>query len=85
MVQAATVELFPKELAFRAGDGVEVSLLWRPRTNRLTVCVVDTKGDDLFEVDVESRSALDAFEHPYAYAAASGVGFRAGAREAVCA
>lgn len=83
MVQAATTELFPRELAFRAGDGVEVSLFWRPRTNRLTVCVVDTRGDDLFEVEVASHAALDAFEHPYAYAAAGGVGFRAGAREPV--
>ena len=83
MVQATSTELFPKELAFRTGDGVEVSLLWHPRTNRLTVCVVDTRGENLFEVGVESRSALDAFEHPYAYAAASGVGFRTGNREPV--
>ena len=83
MVQASATELFPKELAFRAGDGVEVSLLGRPRTNRLTVCVVDTRGDDLFEVAVESASALDAFEHPYAYAAARGVGFGAARREPV--
>jgi hypothetical protein len=69
-------DLIPVELDFRATDGVEVSLLWHKRTDSLTVFVFDTRTEETFELDVESRVALDAFQHPYAYAAARGVDFR---------
>ena len=56
-----------------ANDGVEVSLLWHKPTNRLFVSVHDTRSDELFELDVASDYALDAFEHPYAYAHSRGL------------
>jgi hypothetical protein len=61
------------ELDFRAGDGLEVSLLWDPETNRVTVSVFDAKTGDDFGIDVDPADALDAFHHPYAYAANRGV------------
>ena len=69
-----------RELDYRAGDGLEVKLLWNPQTNRLSVTVFDSKTGDDFEVEVSSSEALDAFHHPYAYAANHGVHFVAGVR-----
>ena len=71
------------ELAHRADDGVEVSLLWNRRTNALVVKVDDARNGDDFELSVESADALDVFNHPYAYAAVAGVEYAAGRREAV--
>ena len=67
----------PLELDHRAGDGLEVWLLWTASTNRLFVLVVDTKLEDAFELDVAAQDALDAFRHPYAYAAFGHVTYRA--------
>ena len=38
-------------------------------TSRVMVGVVDARTDDSFELEVDGRHALDAFNHPYAYAA----------------
>jgi hypothetical protein len=58
----------PRELAYRASDGVEVTLLWSGLDNRLTVQVSDAKSGDIFELEAESDKALEVFNHPYAYA-----------------
>ena len=68
-----------RELDFRSNDGLEVALLWEPAANRLKVSVRDIKGGDDFELDVAPSEALDAFHHPYAYAATRGIHFLAGA------
>ena len=44
-----------RELAHRAGDGIDVSLYWNERTNRITVRVYDARADEAFELDVRSR------------------------------
>ena len=64
------------ELDHRAGDGLEVWLLWTPSTERLCVVVHDETLDETFEVEVEHGDALDAFRHPYAYAAFRRVRYR---------
>jgi hypothetical protein len=69
-----------RELDFRSSDGLEVSLLWEPETSRVKVSVFDAKTGDDFEVEVSSDEAMDAFQHPYAYAANHGVHFLAGTR-----
>lgn len=61
------------ELANRAGDGVEVSLLWDRTASRLTVTVADSRTGDRFELPAHPENALDVFHHPYAYAAFNGV------------
>jgi len=58
-----------RELASRESDGVHVLLLWHPLDDELTVSVEDSRADHRFELVVERHRALDAFYHPYAYAA----------------
>jgi hypothetical protein len=62
-----------RELAFRAGDGVEIALLWSPEADRLVVSVHDTRSGHVFEVPASSDHALDVFYHPYAHAARHGI------------
>ena len=57
-----------RELAARESDGIHVLLLWHPRENEVTVSVEDARGDR-FELAVAPERALDAFDHPFAYAA----------------
>jgi hypothetical protein len=59
-----------KELATRENDGVEVSLYWNRAQNSVYVLVSDEKTGDRFEIEVGSRSALDVYNHPFAYAPA---------------
>jgi hypothetical protein len=58
----------PRELAHRAQNGLEVTLLWEPRTNEVSVEVVDRSDESVVRIPVAHRFALDAFHHPYAYA-----------------
>jgi hypothetical protein len=58
-----------RELAARDSDGISVRLLWHPRGNALTVSVEDARVGDRFQLAVAPDHALDAFYHPFAYAA----------------
>ena len=58
-----------RELAARDCDGIHVALLWHPDENGLTVSVEDTRVGDRFHLAVARDRALDAFYHPFAYAA----------------
>jgi hypothetical protein len=58
-----------RELAARESDGIHVLLLWHPDENALTVSVEDDRVGDHFELAVAPDRALDAFYHPFAYAA----------------
>jgi hypothetical protein len=66
-----------RELAHRASNGIEVSLFWGPASGEVVVEVVDHSSEHFFELTVASECALDAFHHPYAYAARQGVEFEA--------
>ena len=58
------------ELDHRVNDGIAVTMLWDPATDRVTVAVADAKTDDAFEVVVApGERALDVFHHPFAYRA----------------
>ena len=63
---AATVR---RELAHRTDNGIEVTLLWTRSTSTVTIAVIDTHSGEELEFDVDGSGALDAFNHPYAYAA----------------
>ena len=69
-----------RELDHRSNEGLEVTLLWQPETNRVSVTVFDAKTGDNFDLDVDHADAMDAFHHPYAYAASRGLHFVAGTR-----
>ena len=58
-----------RELAHRTGDGIEVTLLWTKSTNTVAIAVADAHSREELEFEVDGSRALDAFNHPYAYAA----------------
>jgi hypothetical protein len=62
------------ELAHRTADGIDVSLFWNGPAGRVTVSVLDTRNGDAFALEVDGSRALDAFHHPFAYAARGGSG-----------
>ena len=66
-------EALREELDHRESDGIGVSLLWSKADGSVTVAVLDTRTADRFELSVEPERALDAFKHPFAYAAFSGL------------
>ena len=74
MAPNTTAETDIRELAQRTGDGVEVTLLWNAVRDRVWVQVWERGRDNAFEVPVAADHALNAFYHPYAYAALTGHG-----------
>lgn len=57
------------DLAHRRADGIDVVLWWSPEDNTVAVEVLHLASDATFELSVESERALEAFYHPFAYAA----------------
>jgi hypothetical protein len=58
-----------RELAFRSGAGIDVTLLWNERSGELTVTAFDSSTGELLELPARRELALDVFNHPFAYAA----------------
>ena len=58
-----------RELDHRQSDGIDVRLIWNQVDDRVTVAVFDSKTGESFEIEPERHEALDAFHHPYSYAA----------------
>jgi len=58
-----------RELAARESDGIHVLLLWNPEADALTVSVEDARAGGRFQLAVAPERALDAFYHPFTYAA----------------
>jgi hypothetical protein len=58
-----------RELAQRQNDGIEVTLLWCRADDSVTVAVRQLATEESFELDVDPARALDAFYHPFAFAA----------------
>ncbi len=56
-----------RELDRRTNDGIDVRLLWNPRTDRVSVLVEDERTRASFELEVAAADALAAFRHPFAY------------------
>jgi len=56
------------ELDSRNANGIEVKLLWNERTERILVSVEEEYTGHRFTFLVAAADALDAFNHPYAYA-----------------
>lgn len=71
-----------RELAARQSDGIEVRLLWDEASDSVSVVVVDVREGSSFEVPVHPEHALDAFNHPYGYAALRGLSLLAAAEAA---
>jgi hypothetical protein len=58
-----------RELAQRMNGTVEVRLLWHAEPDRIELAVHDFATDVSFHLEVAPANAIDAFYHPYAYAA----------------
>jgi hypothetical protein len=56
-----------RELAQRVSGKDEVLLLWHPESDQVEVFVRDVETGVGFHLDVAPGSAIDAFNHPYAY------------------
>jgi len=63
-----TPEQAIRELDHRTSDGIDVTLLWNARTNRVSIAVVDIRTGETFELAVPGADAVYAFNHPHAYA-----------------
>jgi hypothetical protein len=58
-----------RELAQRVSGTDEVVLLWHPDNERVELAVRDRETGVGFVLDVAPAAAIDAFYHPFAYAA----------------
>lgn len=63
----------PRELCSRSSDDIEVALLWTPATDQVAVTVIDLRSNHSFRIPVDARRAMQAFHHPYPYAAECGL------------
>jgi hypothetical protein len=61
-----------RELAQRRSGKDEVLLLWYPENERVELSVRDVETGVGFHLAVARDRAIDAFYHPYAYAARAG-------------
>ena len=62
-----------RELAERTSNGTRVRLLWRQGSGEVWVEVREPELDLTIAIPVQPSRALDAFHHPYAYAASQGI------------
>jgi len=61
-----------RELAERLSGADEILLLWDPESERIALSVLDQATGAGFRIGLAPEDALDAFYHPYAYAARRG-------------
>lgn len=64
-----TIDIIPpfRELAHRDADGIDVTLLWDPDSDRAFVAVIDSRNGVAFDVEVGNTNAMQVFHHPYVY------------------
>ena len=75
-MSGTTAQNSVKELAYRATDGLEVTLLWHESASSVSVAVSDSRSGEAFELVLGNNdNVLDVFHHPYAHAAYRGVDF----------
>jgi len=58
-----------RELAHRIADGIDVTLLWHPGDDSLSLRVFDRETGELFAFPVRRDQAMVAFDHPFVYVA----------------
>jgi hypothetical protein len=57
-----------RELARRAGNGIEVAVLWSSSGNRLKVAVSDDRLCHHLDFQLDDADVIDAFRQPFAEA-----------------
>src|SRR5690349_12359026 len=68
-------DLRPRELAHRCDHGLEVTLLWHPALDEITVSGSDHRTGARFEIRPERHVALHAYYHPYCYVTRSDISY----------
>jgi hypothetical protein len=68
-------EPLPRELAHRSNEGLEVTLLWDPTRDELTVCGSDRRTGARFEIHPLRHLALQVYYHPYCYVTHSDISY----------
>jgi len=69
-----------RELAHRENGGIEVTLYWDAREDRVEVEVHHRATEETISFAVAREEALDAFHHPFAHLSRpNGARFRSGA------
>ena len=61
-----------RELAQRLSGADEVLLLWHPESDRVELSVRNLATGVGYEIEIAPADAIDAFYHPFAYAARCG-------------
>jgi hypothetical protein len=56
-----------RELNVREGDGLTISLFWRPDDKNLYVQVADRKSVTLSIIEVRDNNPVEVFEHPLSF------------------
>ena len=64
-----SMSLTTLELAQRTSGTDEILLLWHPDNDRVEIAIRDLASGAGFQLEVSPGCAIDAFYHPYAYAA----------------
>ncbi len=67
-LECSPVEVAARELAHRRSGALDIFLLWHPADDSVSIRVEDLRTGVRFDLDVEQRSALEAFRHPFSYA-----------------
>lgn len=57
------------ELAQRRNDGLEITLVWAREDDSVHITVLNERTGSTAAFPVDRSKALDAFYHPFAYAA----------------
>jgi hypothetical protein len=70
-----------RELAQRLSGADEVLLLWHPESDRVELSVRNLATGAGCEIEIAPADAIDAFYHPFAYAARCGRSCRAAQEE----
>jgi hypothetical protein len=65
----------PRELAHRSNYGLEVTLLWHPARDELTVYGSDHRTGARFEIRPVRHLALEVYYHPYRYVTRSDISY----------
>ena len=63
-----TITTALRELATRTVDGITVMLLWRPGDTNVLLRVDDSRTGRCWDLSVPGHEALEAFNHPFAFA-----------------
>jgi hypothetical protein len=61
-------DVVERELAYRRNGALDIYLIWHPAHDGVSIRVEDQRTGVRVEMDVDQRSALEAFRHPFSYA-----------------